>query len=81
MLCQDQRACVVRSYSNYCPTPLVHLYVDPFSNLRVSNLTATARQKKLAASGMHLLVPERSENTTAPLSEVVAQSGTKVNTK
>jgi integrase len=48
---------------------------------QVQHYTATARQRKLAASGMHLLVPEHWENKTVPLSEVVVQSGTKSNTK
>lgn len=48
---------------------------------QVQHYTATARQKRLAASGMHLLIPERSENESVPLSEVVQQSGTKLNAK
>jgi integrase len=44
---------------------------------QVQHYTATARQKKLAASGMHLLIAERSENETVPLSVPVILSGTK----
>jgi integrase len=48
---------------------------------QVQHYTATARQKRLAASGMHLLIPERSQNESVPLSEGVTQSGTKLNAK
>lgn len=48
---------------------------------QVQHYTATARQKRLTASGMHLLIPERSENECVPLSEPVTQSGTKFNAK
>ena len=45
---------------------------------QVQHYTATARQKRLTASGMQLLIPERSENESVPLSERVTKSGTKL---
>ena len=48
---------------------------------QVQHYTASASQKKLAASGMHLVVPEHSKKETVPLGEAINHSGTKTNSK